>query len=329
MEALLAFASVIELGTEDDDPGGSARSQLGEWYLRSIAVANTRDARAQDMRDFHSRMGKEMVAILEGAAIANRLVTEWRDAMIAAGLHPRTINRRLSSAKDLLRWARASGHAGHAIDVKGAPKGKRPMRQGPGESAVGKIWMALCEREDAAAPRDRAIFVLLYVHGLRLSEALGLDIGDVDLAKPEILIRRKGRKMWKEPIALEPRTAEVIEEWLLKHPFRHEDDAPLFVGRDQRMEWTRGRLTPGRARILVKKWGTLAGIEGPVRPHGLRHTHATVVIDRAGAEVARCSLGHSSLATLSQYDDGETRRALEGARIAAGVLGVPPSKEIL
>jgi integrase/recombinase XerC len=298
-------AVILDILRDDSD-------ELTQGYLKSIPTANTRGARAQDLRDFRARLGTEMEALLEGPSIANRMVAEWRDKMIAAGLHPRTINRRLGTAKDFLRWARANGYASHAIDVKGAPKGKRPMRQGPGESAVSDLWKCLCERDDPAAPRDRAIFVLLYVHALRLSEVLGLDVGDVDLGKPEIMIRRKGRKMWKEPIALEPRTAEVIEDWLRKHPFRTDDNAPVFLGRDQRQEWTRSRLTPGRARILVKKWGALAGIEGPVRPHGLRHTHATIVIDRAGAETAKCSLGHSSLATLSQYDDGETRRALEG-----------------
>ncbi len=298
-----------------EEPGDHA----GE-YLAQIPTANTRRARASDLADMQRRFPEALDLIASGPRELNRIAAQWRDQMTAERLHPRTINRKLGTLRDFVRFLRAGDVIGHGVDVKGAPKGKRPMRQGPGEAAVADIWRVLGERDDPAAPRDRALFALLYVHALRISEALGLDVGDVNLGVPEIMIRRKGRKAWKEAIPLEPGVAGLLEAWLSDHPWRFEDAAPVFLGRDQGHEWRRTRLTAGRARVMCRGWGRNAGVEAPVRPHGLRHTHATVVLDRAGAEVARCSLGHGSLATLSQYDDGETRRALEGAGLAAKVI---------
>jgi site-specific recombinase XerD len=142
-------------------------------------------------------------------------------------------------------------------------------------------------------PRDEILVRLLLATGLRLSEALGLEVGDVDLGRGEIRVRRaKGDR---------PRVAYIPAELGARL-------AAWVEGRD-------GRLFPVSARHAQRRIGEMAREAGVVASaHSLRHSMAMRVYRKTGdLEVVRATLGHASIQTTTRYarcDEGAVRRAV-------------------
>jgi integrase/recombinase XerC len=146
---------------------------------------------------------------------------------------------------------------------------------------------------DAATSRDRALLELAYSAGLRLSELVGLNRGDVDRRAGLLRVRGKGRR---ERIVPAGRTAlGALDHYLAARPAGRADE-PVFLGAGAR------RLS-GRTvqRVVRRRLGEIAGGLG-VTPHALRHSFATHLLDR-GADLRAIQelLGHRSLATTQIY----------------------------
>ncbi len=143
--------------------------------------------------------------------------------------------------------------------------------------------------------RDIAFFSLLYGSGLRIAEALGLDVRDATglRANPTLTVVGKGSKTRMVPVL--PAVREAIQAWLTVHP-NLQPDSPLFVG-------ARGkRLDPAVAQKVLRTYRRLAGLPEHATPHALRHSFATHLL--AGGSDLRAIqdlLGHASLSTTQRY----------------------------
>jgi len=151
--------------------------------------------------------------------------------------------------------------------------------------------------------RDRAILELLYSSGLRVSELVGLNSGQLDLDLGIVRVMGKGRKERIVPVgakAIEALGAYLGERAVLK------GDEPIFVNSSG------GRLTARSVGRLMKKYTRHSGIFRKVSPHSLRHTFATHLLD-AGADIREIQemLGHSSLSTTQRYTHVSTGRLME------------------
>lgn len=161
--------------------------------------------------------------------------------------------------------------------------------------------LALLQAPDASTPvgqRDRALLELLYASGARISEALGLDVGDVDLSRGTLRLLGKGDKPRLAPLAA-PAAASMAA-------YLAEGRAALLdgVAAQQTAVFVnqRGRrLSPRDARTAVQRAATLAGV-GPVSPHTLRHSYATHLLE-GGADLRSVQelLGHVALQTTQIY----------------------------
>jgi integrase/recombinase XerC len=144
--------------------------------------------------------------------------------------------------------------------------------------------------------RDRAVLETLYSTGARVSEAVGMNMGDLDAAEGLAYLRGKGRKERVVPIG--DVALQAIQDYRrsLQPSARHQDrSAPLFLNHRG------GRLTTRSvARIVAKYSSRLAG--GGVSPHALRHSYATHLLDE-GADLRSIQemLGHASLSTTQKY----------------------------
>ena len=151
--------------------------------------------------------------------------------------------------------------------------------------------------------RDRALLELLYATGARISEAVGLSIGDVDLDARLVRLYGKGAK---ERIVPFGRTAALaLQEWfgtdgrarmVPSRWARRGDAEAVFLN-------TRGsRLTRQAAWLVVRHYGERAGIGGRLSPHVLRHSCATHLLDHgADLRVVQEMLGHASISTTQVY----------------------------
>lgn len=177
---------------------------------------------------------------------------------------------------------------------------------------------ALLDQEAASKTplRDQALLELLYAAGLRCSEAIGLDLGDVDLLARQVRVTGKGNKQRVAVFGDTARTA--LQEYVASERVPSRDPArdPLFTGPSG------GRLTQRTAQNIVSRWARQAGLPPDVSPHTLRHSFATHLLD-GGADLKTVQqlLGHESLATTQIY----THISVE--RLRQAVLGAHPRSE--
>lgn len=147
--------------------------------------------------------------------------------------------------------------------------------------------------------RDQALLSLLYGCGLRISEALALNCGDLPgrgNAKDVIRVTGKGNKQRMVPVLAVVQKA--LEAYLVDRPFANEEDEPLFVG-------VRGaRLNPGVAQRQVRQLRALLRLPDTFTPHALRHSFATHLLGGGGdLRTIQELLGHASLSTTQRYTD--------------------------
>jgi len=155
-----------------------------------------------------------------------------------------------------------------------------------------------------AAQRDAALFTLLYGCGLRISEALGLDLGMVPRSPGQpLLIRGKGGRTRMVPVL--PAVFEALAGWIRIHP-DPQPGAPLFPG------MRGGRLNPRTAQLALQQYRRLAGLPEHATPHALRHSFATHLME-GGADLRSIQelLGHASLSTTQIYTLADETRLMQ------------------
>ncbi len=155
-----------------------------------------------------------------------------------------------------------------------------------------------------AAARDMALFTLLYGCGLRISEALGLDLRMLPQAPGQpLLIHGKGGRDRLVPML--PAVFEALLHWRARHPDPR-PDAPLFPG------VRGGRLDPAVVQRALRQYRRLAGLPEHATPHALRHSFATHLME-GGADLRAIQelLGHASLSTTQAYTLADETRLMQ------------------
>jgi site-specific recombinase XerD len=154
----------------------------------------------------------------------------------------------------------------------------------------------VCSRRAPSGRRNRALIAVLWRSGLRLGEALALEVKDVDLARGTINVQRgKGGK--RRIVGLDLQTSILIDQWpVSRKKLGIGASAPLF----STLHGT--PLCQSYIRHLLPRLARKAGIERRVHAHGLRHAHAVALVDEGAPLYAiRDALGHSSVATTNIY----------------------------
>jgi integrase/recombinase XerD len=182
--------------------------------------------------------------------------------------------------------------------------------------------------------RDRALLEFLYGTGARVSEAVGLNLGDVaeavdDHAAPLIRVLGKGSK--ERVVPLGRLALEALQQWLSGEGRPHLEPKKWKVRSDAEAVFLNvrgGRLSRVGAFGVVKKYADRVGLADRVSPHVLRHSCATHMLARgADIRVVQELLGHASIATTQRYtkvSPEHLRRAYEDAHPRAGT---PPGVE--
>ena len=264
-----------------------------------------------DVSDFLAalRQGDEMHAPL-GATSAARTIVAVRgfhrfavregvvESDAAGGVKPPAASRRLPKAisvEDVERLLNATGidHAtgSEAADVSGAS----------GVSAVtgvsGTAGASVTVASHARSLRDRALLEVLYGTGARISEAVGLDVDDVDLDNGVVRLLGKGSKERLVPLGTYAKSA--VDRYLVG------GRPDLSGGRDGGALFLNargGRLSRQSAWTALRDAATRAGLADGISPHTLRHSFATHLLDGgADVRVVQELLGHASVTTTQIY----------------------------
>lgn len=143
--------------------------------------------------------------------------------------------------------------------------------------------------------RDRAMFELSYGSGLRLSELVGLDVGDVDMAGKVVRVLGKGRKTRVVPMT--GKSVQALEIYLPHRELWAEGTEALFISERHGTRLT-GRAVQLRLKICAKR----AGIDQNFYPHLLRHCFASHLLSSSGdLRAVQEMLGHASVVTTQIY----------------------------
>lgn len=222
---------------------------------------------------------------------------EWLAHLYDREQKPATIRRKLASLRSLFRFlSREQRIARDPARLLRLPKMPKTLPDVP-NTEVTNALVDGSSREDLERPfpaRDRLLLELLYGCGLRIGEAVGLNLEDFDLRERWLRVRGKGRKERQVPYG--SKASAALEAYLAaRHPSQEEANA-LFLNHRGR------RLTDRGARNVVKFYATYVAGDSSIHPHTLRHAFATDLLSH-GADLRAIQelLGHARLATTQKY----------------------------
>lgn len=213
------------------------------------------------------------------------------------GKSSRTSARRLSSLRRFFQYLAREGRISHDPCARiAAPRIGRPLPKSLTEEEVESLLDAP-DTTTAMGQRDRAMLEVLYATGLRVSELVGLQLGQVNLRQGVLRVIGKGNKERLVPLG------EEASEWVEK--FIRQGRAELLQGppADVLFPSRRGRMmTRQTFWHAIKRHAQRAGISKTLSPHVVRHAFATHLLNHgADLRVVQMLLGHSDISTTQIY----------------------------
>lgn len=249
-----------------------------------------------DLRQFLEYFSPPGTAPPEPREFGTLEFREWLADLYQRRLTPVTMNRKLAAVRALFSYLHKEGvvplnRARLVHNLKAPKKLPEVMNEAQTNALVDGVAEDKLERPFPV--RDRAIFELLYGCGLRVSELVGLNLEDLDMAERWLRVRGKGRKERQVPFPA--KAAEALEAHLALRPAVSGETA-VFLNQRRR------RLADYTVRRLVKLYATALAGDSTLHPHSLRHAYATHLL-RAGADLRAIQelLGHASLSTTQKY----------------------------
>ena len=211
-----------------------------------------------------------------------------------------TLARELSTLKSFFKWLNRN----HIIDntsisILSSPKQDKILPKALDvDQTLNLLDMAAdFAKEEWQGLRDVAIFTILYGCGLRISEALSLNLGDIN-QNDFLKIRGKGNK--ERIVPLLPIVKEKIAAYLEACPYKQNIGDALFLG-------ARGeRISPRIVQRTLAKIRNYANLPDSLTPHALRHSFAThLLAEGTNLRSIQELLGHASLSTTQRYTNVE------------------------
>jgi integrase/recombinase XerC len=253
-----------------------------------------------DLDDFMTFVAKSPAAAIDHKLIRAYIVTVYK------GLKKSSLARKIASIRAYFKFLKRKGY------IKDNPallvKSPRVEKQLPKFYTVDEMFLFLdaLPADSRLKLRNRAIFELIYSAGMRASEALGLDKGDVHMDGLWALVKGKGGKERILPFGEKARDALQIYLDARLDSASVSSKSPLFVNaKGERLSY-RGLLK------IMKKHQLTAGLFKDLALHGLRHSFATHMLG-GGADLRSIQelLGHSKLSTTQKYTHISIEKIME------------------
>jgi integrase/recombinase XerD len=284
-------------------------------FLTSLEVEkgyseNTRVAYKNDLSQFLSFLKSQKTSAVD----------QWsgvrKDHLVGYILHLKgdreyastTVARKVAAIKSFFHFLVAEGFIkDDPTATLDSPRVKKYLPRAISQEDVERLLEETAKRDSPRGLRDRAILELLYATGMRVSELVSLDVGDVDLASASVRCFGKGGK--ERIIPIYERAVQAVDTYLNKgrlNLLRNPAQKALFL--NQRGE----RLTRQGLWLIVKGYVKDAGLTVQVTPHTLRHSFATHML-RGGADLRNVQelLGHANIATTQVYTQVSNERLRE------------------
>jgi len=251
---------------------------------------NTSKSYQRDLNKLNSFL--ENLKIEDYSDVSMDICSAWIGDLFSQNNNPRSIQRHLSSAKGFFRFLKKNNLiASSPFELVTAPKSASNL---PEVLTPEDVEQLLNFKPNSLIEiRDLAIVELIYSSGLRVSEAVNINIGDFEEDMTFLRVLGKGSKTRLVPIGRFAISA--INNWLIERDKIVSRSDALFLN-------SKGtRLTVRSVQLRLKKMALKQGLP-PIHPHMLRHSFATHMLESSGdLRTIQELLGHSSLSTTQIY----------------------------
>ncbi|MCA9130888.1 MAG: tyrosine recombinase XerC [Planctomycetales bacterium] len=262
----------------------------------------------EDLLDLADHLLDVLGSPAKAADITPRDLRAYTAALHEAGYARSSIARKLASLRSFYRYAQRQGltQSNPAKPLRN-PRGQRKLPHFLSNDEIGQLLNAPSSNDELGL-RDRAILETVYSAGLRVSEVVGLNCGDLDFGEGIVIVRGKGRKERLSPLGRY--AIEAIRSYERQRTTSPQEAngraAPVFVNRFGK------RLTTRSVGRMLEKYIKQTGLDLRTSPHTLRHSFATHLLDR-GADIRSVQelLGHKSLVTTQIYTHVSTANLRE------------------
>ena len=264
---------------------------------RSSSV-NTVLAYRNDLSQFTDHLSQTLPTDSDWSAITQETIVSYVDSLTQRGYTKSTIARKIAALKTLFHWLSQHGlmHDDPTLRLKSPRVDKRTPRL-LSQEEVNALIDATATVSQPRSARDRALLEVVYSTGMRVSEAINLRLEDIDLQSNELRCMGRGNRQRKTPLL--PRAIEALRDYLGSARVELMGNAStdyVFLNPQGT------RLTRQAVWLMTRQYARVAGIEGDVTPHTLRHSRAAHMLGD-GEDVRRVQewLGHANLATTQMY----------------------------
>ncbi|MGF1650997.1 MAG: tyrosine recombinase XerC [Hyphomicrobiaceae bacterium] len=297
---------------EDLPCGGDGERLLAIWLetlTRDLGRSpQTVEAYARDVRQLITFLSHQLKRQATLADILDLTVQNLR-AFLAQrrkqGVGSRSLARGLSGLRAFYAWLEHEhGLTNRAVTRIARPKLPHSVPKPLTVESACAVTTAALHDEPWVCARNHAVLLLLYGAGLRISEALGMTVGDAPVDGRDVLVvRGKGDKERLVPIL--PIISTAISDYLGQCPFELDSADALFRG------VRGGPLSPRIVQLVMEQARADLGLPQSATPHALRHSFATHLLS-AGADLRQIQelLGHASLSTTQLYTEVDSARLL-------------------
>jgi integrase/recombinase XerC len=257
------------------------------------------EAYVRDLTQFALFLQEHLGAAAGVADLKDLALSDFRSFMArrrGGEISSRSLARQVSALRSFFRFASRAGYFSNA--AYGAIRSPKLPHAIPRplavEQAAATASLSVEFASDWTGLRDRAVLMLLYAGGLRISEALSLSTQD--FARDPLLITGKGGKQRLVPMLREAR--EAVAAYLKACPFDIKPSEPMFRGAKG------GDLSPRIVQLLMEKMRGALSLPDSATPHALRHSFASHLLGNgADLRVIQELLGHASLSTTQVYTE--------------------------
>lgn len=260
---------------------------------------HTLDAYSRDLSVFFDFLKDYLKHAAERQDLASLDVHGFRaflSARAARHIDKNSLAREISTLRNFFKWLnRSKILKNEDISVIVNPRRPKILPKALDVTQTFNLLKKSEKNQDWQGLRDTAIFTILYGCGLRISEALALNVGDIT---HNDFLRVKGKGNKERIVPLLPLVKENISAYLAACPYKLTNGEPLFLG-------ARGdRISPRIIQRNLEKLRRELGLPDTVTPHALRHSFATHLLAE-GTDLRSIQelLGHASLSTTQRYTD--------------------------